>query len=93
MESIVKPVTRAPTVIPTHRALKTGGVEVPREKWDEAEDHPDPGDVMEEDDVAGRSPANVIPDWTRTPLPVGAPPANPLPPQMCEATPLAVVGA
>ncbi|KAN0135543.1 Actin domain containing protein [Lactarius tabidus] len=73
-------------------ALKTGGVEVPREKWDEAGDLPGPGDVMEEGDVAGRSPTNVIPDWTRTPLPVGAPPANP-PPQMHETTPLAVVGA
>ncbi|KAF8272289.1 actin-domain-containing protein [Lactarius quietus] len=74
-------------------ALKTGGVEVPREKWDEAGDIPDPGDVMEEGDVAVRSPAaNVIPDWTRTSLPVGAPPANP-PPQMHETTPLAVVGA
>ncbi|KAI9445463.1 actin-domain-containing protein [Lactarius indigo] len=75
-------------------ALKTGGAEVPREKWDEAGGLPDPGDdAMEEDDVAGHSPANVIPDWTRTPLPVGAPPANPPPPQMREATPLAVVGA
>jgi len=74
-------------------ALKTGGVEVPREKWDEAGDLPGPGDVMEEGDVAGRSPTvNVIPDWTRTPLPVGAPPANP-PPQMWETTPLAIVGA
>ena len=67
-------------------------MEVPREKWDEAGDLPSPGDVMEEGDVAGRSPTDVIPDWTRTPLPVGAPPANP-PPQMHETTPLAVVGA
>ena len=68
-------------------------MEVPREKWDEAGDLPGPGDVMEEGDVAGRSTVSVIPDWTRTPLPVGAPLANP-PPHICESTPpLAIAGA
>ena len=72
--------------------LKTGGVEVAREKWDEAGGHPGPEDSTEESDVGVRS-MNVIPDWTRTTLPLGAPPANPPPPQMPEAAPLAVVGA
>jgi actin-related protein 10 len=72
--------------------LKTGGVEVAREKWDEAGGHPGPEDSTEESDVVVRS-TNVIPDWTRTPLPMGAPPANLPPPQMLEAAPLAVVGA
>ncbi|KAI0648997.1 actin-domain-containing protein [Trametes meyenii] len=62
-------------------ALKTGGVEVQREKWDEAEAQPD-DDAMLVDDSPPRLPAsskNILPDWTRTPLPVGAPPA-PRPP-------------
>lgn len=67
-------------------------MEVAREKWDEAGGHPDLDDSMAEGDVAVRS-ANVIPDWTRTPLPMGAPPANPPQPQMPEAAPLAAVGA
>ncbi|EIW83785.1 actin-like ATPase domain-containing protein [Coniophora puteana RWD-64-598 SS2] len=59
-------------------SLKTGGVEVPREKWDESTD---PNDDMDEDELimapAGRDAAgmNVIPDWTRSALPIGAPPA------------------
>ncbi|KAI9512350.1 actin-domain-containing protein [Russula earlei] len=73
-------------------ALKTGGMEVAREKWDEGGGHPGPDDSMEGSDVDVHS-ANVIPDWTRTPLPLGAPPANPPLPQMPEAAPLAVVGA
>ncbi|KAI1796925.1 actin-domain-containing protein [Ganoderma leucocontextum] len=67
-------------------ALKTGGVEVQREKWDEAEAQPDPDEdvQMAVDSSPARSarssPArNILPDWTRTPLPVGAPPA-PRPP-------------
>lgn len=67
-------------------------MEVAREKWDEVGEHPGPDDSMAEGDVVVRS-ANVIPDWTRTPLPMGAPPANPPPPQVPEAAPLAVVGA
>ncbi|KAI0252628.1 fungal-specific actin related protein [Lactifluus subvellereus] len=63
-------------------ALKTGGVEIAREKWDEAGGHSGPDDSAEEIDTAGTFPANaiLIPDWTRTPLPMGAPPANPPPP-------------
>ncbi|RPD74923.1 actin-domain-containing protein [Lentinus tigrinus ALCF2SS1-7] len=68
-------------------ALKTGGVEVQREKWDEAEAQPDEDVPMDSSPprpggAAGvrASPAkNILPDWTRTPLPVGAPPA-PRPP-------------
>jgi actin-related protein 10 len=60
------------------RSLKTGGVEVPREKWDE-EDANRNADDDEEMDVAPDSRTrsrNILPDWTRTPLPAGAPPAN-----------------
>ncbi|KAJ3785381.1 fungal-specific actin related protein [Lentinula aff. detonsa] len=67
-------------------ALKTGGTEVSREKWDEA----DP-DMENTDQSMSETPArgnrqvqqsrglqtppmrNVLPDWTRLPLPVGAP--------------------
>ncbi|EIW57670.1 actin-domain-containing protein [Trametes versicolor FP-101664 SS1] len=63
-------------------ALKTGGVEVQREKWDEAETQPEVDeDVLMEDEPPRLvvSSGNILPDWTRTPLPVGAPPA-PRPP-------------
>jgi len=62
-------------------SLKTGGVEIPREKWEEA-------DVLEEveteDGVVTTVPPSpssqiynrVLPDWTRGALPVGAPAAN-----------------
>ena len=59
--------------------LKTGGVEVAREKWDEAD--PAKNDLDDDDDVVMVAPTseyvprNVIPDWTRGSLPVGAPPA------------------
>ncbi|KAF8181279.1 fungal-specific actin related protein [Pholiota molesta] len=59
-------------------SLKTGGVEVPREKWDE-EDSNRNADDDEEMDVAPDSRTrsrNILPDWTRTPLPAGAPSAN-----------------
>ncbi|KAJ4477354.1 fungal-specific actin related protein [Lentinula aciculospora] len=68
-------------------ALKTGGTEVSREKWDEA----DP-EIEDENTWMSETPArnnrqaqqqsralqipparNVLPDWTRLPLPVGAP--------------------
>ncbi|KAI0271551.1 fungal-specific actin related protein [Gloeopeniophorella convolvens] len=74
-------------------SLKTGGVEIARERWDEASGQPDPDDTMEEVGIPGHSAANVIPDWTRTPLPMGAPPANPPRPQIPEASPRAAVGA
>lgn len=57
--------------------MKTGGAEVPREKWDEA----DPAQNTDEDvpsvsaGTLEREPRNVLPDWTRFPLPAGAPPA------------------
>jgi actin-related protein 10 len=50
---------------------------VPREKWDEA----DPAQNADEDmppvsaGALDRELRNVLPDWTRTPLPAGAPPA------------------
>jgi actin-related protein 10 len=52
---------------------------VPREKWDEA----DPADNADHDEdmppisagTLDRAPRNILPDWTRTPLPPGAPPA------------------
>jgi len=59
-------------------SLKTGGVEVAREKWDEA----DPAQDVNEDTLPisvgalDRAPRNVLPDWTRTPLPTGAPPVS-----------------
>ncbi|KAF5372771.1 hypothetical protein D9615_010125 [Tricholomella constricta] len=58
-------------------SLKTGGVEVAREKWDEANTNHDPDQSM--DVSAGfedRAAKNILPDWTRTPLPSGAPPAS-----------------
>jgi actin-related protein 10 len=73
-------------------ALKTGGVEVPREKWDEDGGQPGPDDSTAEGDVVSRF-VNVIPDWTRSPLPMGAPPANPPQPEIPEAALLAPVGA
>lgn len=64
-------------------ALKTGGAEVAREKWDEA----DAADA-DADEAMDTSPPvtpravvrSILPDWTRTALPVGAPPAKPPPP-------------
>jgi len=63
------------------RSLKTGGVEISREKWEEA-------DILEEVETEDgaittvpSSPSSqvyntILPDWTRSPLPVGAPAAN-----------------
>ncbi|KAI0715474.1 hypothetical protein C8T65DRAFT_643991 [Cerioporus squamosus] len=70
----------------------TGGVEVQREEGDEAEAQPDedvPMDSSPPQPGAGvrSSPAkNILSDWTRTPLPVGAPPA-PRPPGAAAASP------
>lgn len=72
-----------------HRSLKTGGVEVPREKWDEE----DPENILDDagDSSMDISPSkkntkmgqtpdrparNVLPDWTRTPLQPSAPSAG-----------------
>ncbi|EKM58531.1 uncharacterized protein PHACADRAFT_117568 [Phanerochaete carnosa HHB-10118-sp] len=59
-------------------ALKTGGAEVVREKWDEADAaHVEDDDAMDVSPTAPRSAArNILPDWTRSPLPAGAPPAT-----------------
>ncbi|TCD66444.1 hypothetical protein EIP91_001381 [Steccherinum ochraceum] len=59
-------------------ALKIGGVEVPRERWDEAEAEPEAEDpsAMQVDPTTPPRPSNILPDWTRSPLPYGAPPAN-----------------
>ncbi|KAI0789908.1 actin-domain-containing protein [Abortiporus biennis] len=57
-------------------ALKTGGMEVPREKWDEADAPSDEDDPMGSPvQTPSRSTQNVLPDWTRTPLSAGAPQA------------------
>ncbi|KAG6828624.1 hypothetical protein H0H92_007269 [Tricholoma furcatifolium] len=58
-------------------ALKTGGAEVSRESWDEANTIHDPDESMDVSaDFEDRIAKNILPDWTRTPLPNGAPPAN-----------------
>ena len=62
--------------VPLRSALKTGGVEVARERWDEADIQIDE-DEMDVSPTAPRSTArSILPDWTRSPLPAGAPPAN-----------------
>lgn len=59
------------------RALKTGGVEVAREKWDEADvQDDDEDDDMDLSPQTPRSARSILPDWTRSPLPAGAPPAK-----------------
>lgn len=59
------------------RSLKTGGVEVAREKWDENDPNRNTDDSM---DVSSDSPTsnfrNILPDWTKTLLPQGAPSVN-----------------
>ncbi|OBZ62673.1 Actin-related protein 10 [Grifola frondosa] len=76
-------------------ALKTGGVEVQREKWDEADAAPDAEDDMDASQTSLRSPKSILPDWTRTPLPAGAPSAARPPPQTAipPPTPQTAVGA
>jgi len=63
-------------------SLKTGGAEVSREKWDEA-DAAAQNAEDEEMEVAPETPSrprSILPDWTRSPLPAGASPANAKPP-------------
>lgn len=63
--------------IAIRRSLKTGGVEVAREKWDEANTNHDPDTSMDlSADFEDRTARNILPDWTRTPLTPGAPPAT-----------------
>ncbi|EKM78646.1 hypothetical protein AGABI1DRAFT_75023 [Agaricus bisporus var. burnettii JB137-S8] len=60
-------------------SLKTGGTEVSRERWDEADaaaQNPEQEDTTTVPDVSGHSNLSILPDWTRGPLPDGAPPAN-----------------
>lgn len=78
--------------------MKIGGTEVPREKWDEA-DH-DAQQATSQGDSTSRTARSaarsVIPDWTRTKLPEGAPPARtPIPAQhnVVQAGAVAAVGA
>lgn len=61
--------------VPTHsRALKTGGIEITREKWDEAEARTNPDESMTIEPNA-KTVYELVPDWTRSPLPAGAPSA------------------
>jgi actin-related protein 10 len=64
-----------------YRSLKTGGTEVSREKWDEADPNREVEDMvpdLDEGDRDGREGRGVLPDWTRSPLPLGAPYAGAL---------------
>jgi len=63
----------------TYRSLKTGGVEVAREKWDENDPNRNIEDSMDvSSDDKGFAPnfRNLLPDWTKTPLHQGAPSVN-----------------
>ena len=65
-------------------ALKTGGLEVAREKWDEMDDQSrDTDEDMEVNEEGGGGTVttpqklrSILPDWTKSILPLGAPPAN-----------------
>ncbi|KAF8623632.1 hypothetical protein AX17_007332 [Amanita inopinata Kibby_2008] len=90
---------RAPAFIPATAAwvggslagaLKTGGAEVARENWDEVdlqEQVDEDGMEMDVDTVVPKK-KNILPDWTRSPLPMGAAPARQLAvPPIVPATP------
>lgn len=69
--------------------MKIGGVEVAREKWDEQDPSRNLDDDMDaspDQKVQATPPRSILPDWTRSPLPVGAPPANPPPPPAAAAS-------
>jgi actin-related protein 10 len=55
------------------RALKTGGIEVAREKWDEASSRRGPDESMDDDtgDISGPFTQSILPDWTRMPFLAG----------------------
>jgi actin-related protein 10 len=64
-------------------ALKTGGHELAREKWDEMGEQNRADEAMEvnEDGSEGvvttpQKPRSILPDWTKSTLLPGAPPAN-----------------
>jgi actin-related protein 10 len=62
-----------------YRSLKTGGAEISRERWDEADaaaQNAEQEDTNTVPDVPGPANRSILPDWTRVPLPEGAPPAN-----------------
>ncbi|TFK40187.1 fungal-specific actin related protein [Crucibulum laeve] len=54
-------------------SLKTGGVEVAREKWDEGDTSGNADDSMDISSDSPSRPHGILPDWTRTALPTGAP--------------------
>lgn len=73
--------------------MKTGGEEIFRERWDEANHREGSPDVsMEVDPVTPRATqrhsrsGSILPDWSQSPLPVGAPSATTVP-----STPLITV--
>lgn len=78
-------------------ALKTGGAEVARERWDEADSQVDPDEEMMFAPQTPRPTQNILPDWTRSPLPVGAPSARAPPVAVgigsVVASPIVAVGA
>ncbi|KAH7884756.1 actin family [Phlebopus sp. FC_14] len=77
-------------------SLKTGGVELAREKWDEAssaQKEDDDDDMATSTVTHGHATRSVIPDWTRTPLPLGAPPAVTPKPPLASPSPQTAVGA
>ncbi|KAF8802484.1 fungal-specific actin related protein [Phlegmacium glaucopus] len=57
-------------------SLKTGGVEVAREKWDENDPNRNNEDSMDISSDPASNFQNILPDWTKPPLPQGAPSAN-----------------
>lgn len=64
-----------------YRALKTGGAEVSREKWDEADPEREDAEFPARGQAQSRAmqippPRNILPDWTKLPLPMGAPSAS-----------------
>lgn len=79
-----------------YSALKTGGVEVSREKWDEAfPSQNDDDDAMDSAPPVSpeQRPRGMLPDWTRTSLSVGAPSAVALKPTVALPSPQTAVGA
>ena len=69
--------------------MKTGGEEIFRERWDEANHEEGNPDVsMEVDPVTPRATqrGSILPDWSQSPLPSGAPSATAIP-----STPLITV--
>ncbi|KAH8117931.1 actin-like ATPase domain-containing protein [Phellopilus nigrolimitatus] len=78
-------------------AMKISGIEIAREKWDEAEaaddeDDEDGDDPLVVGEVPSKRPGFHLPDWTRAPLPTGAPPA-PRPPRLDVVSTQTEVGA